>query len=240
MKDRLTFIYPCRPGDNEELRYSLRSVERFYPEADVWVIGGKPSWYSGNFVKVRQTADSFTNVKNSLSTIVDNPLIPDNVVIMNDDFFFLDRVDNFLFYVSGTLKDRILYDKINNINSTYTKKLTHLHNHCKRYTSLPLDFDLHVPMPVNKKKLSLIINESVMWRSNYGNRFAPKTKIKKIKDVKVYPKSIYSFKSYDYLNPKYPFISTHDESFLDVYNSLFKDTLSSPSKYELPKSPFSS
>lgn len=240
MKDTLTFIYPCRPGDNEELRYSLRSIEKFYPEADVWVIGGKPSWYNGNFIPVKQTYDSFTNVRNSLSMIIDNPFIPDDVIVMNDDFFFLDRMEKFLFYVSGTLKDRILFDKQNNINSSYTKKLVHLHNHCSKYTQSPLDFDIHVPMPINKKKLKLIINESLMWRSNYGNRFAPKTKIKKIRDVKVYPNSIYSFKSYDYKNPKYPFISTHDDSFNEVYEHLLKDLLQNPSRFELSKTSFSS
>ncbi len=240
MINNLTFIYPCRPGDNEELRYSLRSVEKFYPEADVWVIGGKPDWYVGNFIKIKQTYDSFANVRNSLSMIINNPAIPDDVIVMNDDFFFLDRLDKFLFYVSGTLKDRILSDKLNNINSSYTKKLVHLHNHCSKYVSSPLDFDIHVPMPVNKKKLSQVVDEGLMWRSNYGNRFAPKSKIRKIKDVKVYPNSIYSFKSYDYKNPKYPFISTHDDSFKEVYEHLLKDLLSMPSRFELPKPSLSS
>lgn len=238
MNDRLTFVYPCRPGDNEELRYSIRSIEKFYPEADVWVIGGKPSWYTGNFIKIKQTADGFTNVKNSLAAMIDNSLIPDNVIVMNDDFFFLDRVDKFLFYVSGTLKARVLRDINNNINSSYTKKLAHLHNHCKKYVASPLDFDIHVPMPVNKAKLSLILDESVMWRSNYGNRFAPKSKIKKIDDVKVYPESIYSFKSYDYTKLRYPFISTHDDSFDEVYNNLLRDLLPNPSRFELSKSSF--
>ena len=38
----MNFIYICRVGENEELRYSIRSVLNSFPEANIWVIGGKP------------------------------------------------------------------------------------------------------------------------------------------------------------------------------------------------------
>jgi hypothetical protein len=73
-----TFVYLCRPGKNEELRYSIRSVNAFYPNATIWVVGGKPDWYIGNFLEVEQSSNAFQNVKNSLAEVIKNAMIPDN------------------------------------------------------------------------------------------------------------------------------------------------------------------
>jgi hypothetical protein len=227
-----TFVYLCRPGKNEELRYSLRSVTKFYPEATVWVVGGKPDWYTGNFIEIPQNLDRFKNIKNSLASIIDNKNIPDKVIIMNDDFFFVRHVENIRFYVSGTLKDRIDFNRENGVASSYIRQLRDLQKHCKKFRNPPLDFDIHVPMPINKKNLSEVVGESVMWRSNYGNRFVKDSEIEIMNDVKVYSESQYAFKSYDYTKLKEPFLSTHDTSFQKVYANLLKDMFPNPSKYE--------
>lgn len=230
-----TFVYTCRFGDNEELRYSLRSIQTFYPEADVWVVGGKPDWYCGNYIEVKQTINEFETVKKNLSAIIDNKLIPDEVIVMNDDFFFVRRIDSIPFYISGAMKDRIIFNKTNGFNTIFVKKLADSYRYCKRLRSQPLDFELHVPMPVNKQKLSLILNDNVMWRSNYGNRFVADAETEVIEDVKVYPKGKADFKTYDYLSFKYPFFSTQDDSFKEVYDNFLKNMFSVPSKFESNK-----
>ena len=55
----MNFIYICRIGENEELRYSVRSVLNSFPEAVIWVIGGKPDWYVGNYIYVDQNNSAF-------------------------------------------------------------------------------------------------------------------------------------------------------------------------------------
>lgn len=227
-----TFVYLCRPGPNEELRYSLRSVDYFYPDSTVWVVGGKPKWYSGNFISVGQTGDAFRNVALNLSKIVASKEIPEDIIIMNDDFFFLEYLDTIPSYISGTLKDRISLHRSNGINSSYVSKLMQSYRHCKAHSREPLDFDIHVPMPVKKSNLAKIVNDPVMWRSNYGNQFADPKTIEKICDVKVYSNSKYFFKSYDYASRQYPLISTHDDSFEIVHDHILKDMFSKPSRYE--------
>lgn len=228
-----TFVYLCKNGDNEELRYSLRSVEKFYPESEVWVIGGKPSWYQGNFIKIKETRDAFKNVKSALAETINNPMIPNEFIVMNDDFFFVRYVENIKTYVSGRLKDRVDINMVYGIKSSYVMRLAQLYRHCKRFRNPPLDFDLHVPMPVDKRLLEDVVRDSVMWRSNYGNRFVSDDQIEVIKDVKVYERPEHQFRSYDYSNLELPFLSTNNDSFERVYNDVLKGMFTSPSKYEI-------
>jgi hypothetical protein len=227
-----TFVYLCKNGDNEELRYSLRSVEKFFPDSEVWVVGGRPDWYSGNFIQIKGSSDIFQNVKNSLAAIITEDLISEDVVIMNDDFFFVKTLDIIPHYVSGTLRDRILFNKKNGVSSSYIRRLVQSYKYCKRHNPFPLDFDIHVPMPVKKQLLLEVVKEPIMWRSNYGNRFVKNKDTQTIRDVKVYLDSKNSFKNYDYLSLEYPFVSTDDESFKIVYDNLFKDMFPNPSRYE--------
>lgn len=228
-----TFVYLCRPGQNEELRYSIRSVATFYPDSEIWVVGGKPDWYSGNYIEVFQNSNSFKNVRDSLYAIIKNNLIPDDIIVMNDDFFFVKPIEEIPFYISGSLEDKIKNYEENDIFNSYLARLNDLAKHCKKFRKPPLDFEMHVPMPVNKKNLKKVVEENVMWRSNYGNRFATDNNIEIIEDVKVYPKGQYSFKNYDYLSLKYPFVSTMDTSFPEVSKNMLKKMFPSKSKYEL-------
>jgi hypothetical protein len=227
-----TFVYTCKIGNNEELRYSLRSIEAFYPDADVWVVGGKPDWYAGNFIPVAQTFTSYSNVKNSLAAVCKNKNIPDDIVVMNDDFIFVRKVEHIKHYYGGTLSDKILIYRKHKASPSYIRQLIDLYRFLKRRSKTLLDFELHVPMPVSKTLLAKIVNDEVMWRSNYGNRFVLEDTIEQIDDVKVYNGGNLSFKSYDYLSGEYPFISTQDNSFDTVYNNLLKDLFPKKSKYE--------
>jgi hypothetical protein len=227
-----TFVYVCKNGENEELKFSLRSVEKFFPESDVWVIGGKPSWYLGNFVPVSSGPDVFQNVRNSLSIVSQNKEISEEFIFMNDDFFFVRHMETIPYYISGTLRDRIISNKTNGVNSSYIRRLVDSYKHCKSFRNPPLDFDIHTPMPVNKKLMSEVLGDKIMWRSNYGNRFVKDNETVTIKDVKVYEKESYSFKNYDFMSFEYPFFSTNDDSFELVREKLLNDMFASSSKYE--------
>ena len=41
----MDFVYIVKEDEkNEDLKYSLRSIAKFYPENKVWIVGYKPSW----------------------------------------------------------------------------------------------------------------------------------------------------------------------------------------------------
>jgi hypothetical protein len=100
----MDYVYICRKGENEELRYSIRSVVKNTNCRNVWVIGYKPSWYNGNFVDFPDIATKFNNIINCTKAITDVGAISDDFVLMNDDFFFLKYRNSMPVYHGGPLK----------------------------------------------------------------------------------------------------------------------------------------
>ena len=62
----MDYVYTCRQGNNEELRYSLRSIEHNMPAGRVWVVGYRPDWYIGDFVQVKDIGSKFENIRNCI------------------------------------------------------------------------------------------------------------------------------------------------------------------------------
>ena len=83
----MDLVYICRSGDNEELRYSIRSMVANVPHDNLWVVGGKPSWYIGKHIPVKQSDDKYDNARNNLKAIVESSEISDRFILVNDDFY---------------------------------------------------------------------------------------------------------------------------------------------------------
>jgi hypothetical protein len=153
--------------------------------------------------------------------IINNKEISNNFVSMHDDFFIVNKIDSVPTFYGGLLEDRVnLYKKLSP-SSSYTGLLA---NTYRRLVKLgienPLDYDIHVPMVMNKDMLSQVIDMPYLERSNYGNIFNIGGTLSN--DVKVYSKGRLSSRSYDFINGESYFLSTEDRSFDDV-----KDTLMS-------------
>jgi hypothetical protein len=229
----MDLVYICRQGENEELRYSLRSIEKNSPGHRVWVIGYKPSWYNGLFMSVPDTSTKFGNIRLAMIAACNNPEISDDFVLMNDDFFLIKPINEWKVYNGGLLSDKIArYRKIYP-TSTYLILLK------KTFTQLkhmgirnPLDYDIHVPMIFNKTKLLEVAYMQLKPRSLYGNihQIASET----ITDVKRYASDSY-MNSLSYMDSEYPFISTEDKSFDTVKEEMLGEMFSEPSKYECPR-----
>lgn len=228
----MDLVYICRSGDNEELRYSLRSAEQNASHNKVWVIGGKPDWYGGNFVDVPDSgANKFENILQCVKAIPEIGGITDDFVLMNDDFFFIKKVGKMPVYHGGPLSAKI--DQYIELGSRrYAALLSRTYkNLIRQGISVPLDYDLHVPMPMNKQKLRESLKKAYFPRSGYGNVHSIGGTL--MQDVKTYsPGSILSPKSYDYTQENVAFISTEDNSFEYVYQTILKDMFPTPSIYE--------
>ena len=226
----MQFVYLCRRGPNEELRYSIRSVIKNFPDARILVVGEAPSWYVGDLLFVKQGSAKYVNVSNSLKEIAFSSLIDDEFVLMNDDFYFLGNT--YGHYHEGSLQEK--YDAYKEIdsNSSYNKKVLDTLNKLKKLGhSDPLSYELHVPFPVNKNNLMKITKYSnMLWRSIYGNMFLVGGE--QMSDVKVYSDKRMSFKSYDYLSKQPIFLSTNDSSFAEVEKKLLKKYFKKKTVYE--------
>lgn len=228
----MDYVYVCRSGNNEELRYSIRSVVNNLPNSNVWVIGYKPDWYSGNFMSVPDVGNKFDNIYNALTSMSKNDEISNDFVLMNDDFFVTDKMDSIPIMHGGLLKDKI--DAYNEIvrNSLYVRILKSTLDHLIEVgVSNPIDYDIHVPMPMNREQISKLTRRKLFPRSIYGN--LANIGGQQITDVKTYtPGSVMSSRSNDFTTSGLPFISTEDKSFKIVYEEVLRDMFPDKSEYE--------
>ncbi len=231
----MDIVYICRKGENEELRYSIRSVVKNLPESRIWVVGYKPSWYTGDFISIQDKSDKFTNIRMALKAACNTANISDDFVFMHDDIYITTPTEELKPMYVSTLKARISSHAPERRHSTYYRKLADVTRHL---VSLgyddPLNYEVHVPMPMNKQKLITIIDQRYLERSMYGNMFVTDA-IQIPHDVKNYDGlNRISNISYDYVNGDLPFVSSHDVSFIKM-KSFLQEKFPEPSKYEYPQ-----
>lgn len=229
----MNFVYICRGGENEELRYSLRSVVDSFPDANVWIVGGIPKWYSGDKISIEQNAGKWANAINNLVAIIESKDIPEEFILMNDDFFITKKIDSIKHYHEGPILDKI--EKYNELkmDPNYVKKLGHTYARLQRMgVDNPISYETHTPMTMLKERLSEIMQycPPSLWRSMYGN--VHQVGGEQIKDVKVYYRDRFASISHDYTASDLPILSTDDESFVTVRDLVLKKKFAKRSKYE--------
>ena len=228
----MDFVYICKSGDNEELRYSIRSVVNSFPDAKVWTVGGKPDWYVGNYLFVEQGGNKYSNAIKNLQALSEHPEISETFVLMNDDFFIVKKIDKIEQFYNGLLSDKIdRYTKITG-SSLYIKKLMVTNNRLSKLgVEHPIDYELHIPMIMEKQKLVSIVRDHTdcLWRSMYGNLYSVGGE--QMKDVKTYANKRHRDRSNE-MTEGSVFISTEDNSFRMMLEKTFKELFPTPSNYE--------
>ena len=229
----MDFVYICKDGDNEELRYSIRSVMASFPNAKVWLVGGRPSWYTGDFIFIQQRSAKYINAVNNLKAICASEDISEEFVLMNDDFYIIKPIDSVETFHGGLLLDKInLYKKISQ-KSGYIFKLEKTFDKLRDLgLKSPLDYELHLPMIMEKKKLKITLKHGsdFLWRSMYGNLF--NVGGVQIEDVKVYTEGPLTAKSYQIKNKEHRYLSSTDTSFIMLYDNILKDLFKTKCIYE--------
>jgi hypothetical protein len=228
----MDFVYICRDGENEELRYSIRSVLNSFPEAKVWLVGGKPEWYSGHCVPVEQNSNKYANALKNLKSLCEHPEISDNFVLMNDDFFIIKKINSIDQFYNGLLSDKInRFTQITG-SSMYIKKLITTN---KKLIDLgiknPIDYELHTPMPMNKPGLLDVIEKypECLWRSMFGNLY--NVGGTQMDDVKIYVNKRHLARSNEITDSSI-YMSTEDTSLKVMLDKMLRQMLPEPSIYE--------
>jgi hypothetical protein len=228
----MDFVYICKSGDNEELRYSIRSVLNSFPDATIWTVGGKPNWYVGNHLPVEQVGNKYANAIKNLQALSKHPEISETFVLMNDDFFIVKKIEKIEQFYNGLLSDKInRYIKITG-SSLYIKKLILTNNKLlKLEIKNPIDYELHIPMVMEKEKLSNIVENypDCLWRSMYGNLYDVGGT--EMQDVKIYINKRHRDRSSE-MTEQSTFVSTEDNSFKVMLEKTFKGLFPTPSSYE--------
>lgn len=220
-------VYLCRPGENEELRYSLRSLVNM-PHDQVWIFGGAPDWVRGlRWYQLPQWGTKHETTLRNLTVAIDHPEVSDPFILMNDDFYIMRRGGIPPVANRGTVRQVLTEYRDRRIESVYTRgmqaTLDRLEQHGYRD---PLSFELHMPLVVYKQKmreaLDLLVGLDVPHkRTAYGA--VAGLRGRKLADVKVY-------RAGEPI-PTGRFLSSQDDSF-HLLSPTLHATFPEPSRYE--------
>lgn len=232
----MDYVYICRNGENEELRYSLRSTVKNLPSGRVWIVGGKPDWYVGNFIDVPQDSSKYINARRSLAAIVNSDLISDNFVLMNDDFYTIKRTSTIESYHRGDMMRNVaeisyFRQREQTKSQSYLNLLILTFRVLRRMeVRSPIDYETHTPMVISKESLGLALKTRALWRSFCGNRV--ELGGTEVEDVKIYEQYDKKRREHFYSCPETPYLSTNDHTFAVVLEEVLESLFPTPSVHE--------
>ena len=192
MPKKIDIVYILKDEFNcEELRYSLRSVEKNFPHRFVWFVGGQPKgFHPDRAIQHKQVGSTkWDMIKNSMWKAVENEEVSDDFFLFNDDFFVMKKFEGeFVNYVDMTLAERIdeLRRNVHPWLNPYGRTLFKAEQELISLGCPTMNYDVHLPMVFNKELFKASINKcsSPQMRSVYGNLNAIPFVIHQ--DVKVY------------------------------------------------------
>lgn len=171
--------------NDEELRYSLRCLEKYTRHRNVYIIGHKPHFVQ-NVIHVPQkdTAKKEASIAAKVCTACIQEDISQEFLFMNDDHFIIKDVDidNYPFYH----QDKINVEVQKRLRSPYRDKI----ERTRQYLGDAADFyDIHVPIRYDKTLFPIIMTEApwnrgeMVVKSLYANKAGVKGTFRK--DIKL-------------------------------------------------------
>lgn len=230
---KLDVVYIVKPGDNnEELRYSLRSLVNL-PHRKVWIVGYTPRWVTGvESIPGNIFSAAQWNVIDNLRLAAVN--VPaDRFVIMNDDIFPMQAPELDVPLYRGPLADQIRRSAgwwRDSLEKTYAYLVSQGYDQ-------PISYELHRPVVMERDKLLEIAKLAMswqtpyppQWRTLYGNLY-------KVGGVPASDGKIKSGSRKDWRS--LPVLSTEDISFrVHEVGRVIRATFPQPSPYEGPMAP---
>lgn len=160
-------VYLCGEGsiwNNTELKYSLRSLEKYYTPENVYVIGVLPYFLNTNkvkFIEAKNTSrNAAYNIMKKAYLAASIPELSQKFIFMNDDYFLLKPLPENIpyFYKNASLLDSV-YKNGSNDYAFHLKTTIEALNK----KNLPLkNFDTHCPIIYDKDLLKEVI-DSYNW-----------------------------------------------------------------------------
>lgn len=179
----------------EELVYSLRSLANL-PHDNIFFVGGFPNNIKRDnigYINRTQTSTKWKNATQNVKTACLDDRLSEDFILMNDDFFILEPVDEKELALNFGTIDEVYkrYCDRGLKETAYVKGMKETQDFLKRLGfSEPLCFELHIPMIFNKEKFLKMFSlegidkiDVLHWRSVYGNLYQ-KESVKR-NDVKV-------------------------------------------------------
>ena len=141
---------------NDDLKYSLRSMARFYPDYKIWIVGYKPSWIQNvEYIPVKQTGSKWKNSVENIKAACQCEEISDDFILMNDDFFCIKplfSIDVVANMTLGSLNEAVI--KYKHRTSPWHKAFSQVKDLLKEIgVKEPYyNYEAHLPLQINRKK----------------------------------------------------------------------------------------
>lgn len=166
----MTILYPLGTGSvwaNNELRFSLRSLQCVRDLEGVFVVGSNPEFLSEQVTFI-PTYQEFSNpargiFENVLAACLDKR-VPERFCLMNDDYFFCSEVElgNYPYIHLGPITDTL-----KRCSGEYYHHLFATQQELRK-RGLPItNFDSHYPFIIEKEKF-LQVAEMYDWNRQHG------------------------------------------------------------------------
>lgn len=231
-------VYVVRPGDdNDELRYSLRSVVNL-SHRKVWIVGHCPGWVRNvERIELEPLEDKFDNQRQSLLAACDDDRITSDFVLMNDDMFVMHPVDRVVPYHLGPLSDYVAEMQSRGwgeSNTWFAGVMATLEQLRDWGTLEPRCYEAHVPLPFNRARLGGTIRRATrrpfLWGAGYSAIMGDSASLRG-DNVKVADGGAQGLLAR--LVHGLPYLSTEDAAFTDgAVGEHIRNTFPDPGPYE--------
>lgn len=146
-----------------ELKYALRSIEKYFHAENIILVGDKPDWIT-NVIHIQAQDHAHRkefSIKEKILTACKLPLLSDNFLMWHDDHFAL-KPTEIKYWHNGLLKDELK-------KATRGYKGT-MERTIERFPE-GKNFDIHFPIVFNKQKFTeiMIYQDEVCLKSFYCN-----------------------------------------------------------------------
>lgn len=168
----MDIVYAVGPGSiwqDNELRYSLRSVEKYLRGVDkVWVIGQCPKDIKPlvNFILMdNDGASREARIMNKIICACEITEISERFLFMNDDHFFIKETDIDLPYYSDSSLQEVAAYRRN--RDAYQRSLTNTITALNEIEMPTHHFDIHCPIVYHKDTFKMIMG-GFDWSVPFG------------------------------------------------------------------------
>lgn len=179
MMKSLDLVYYYEAANSDELKYSIRSACENLNVNRIFLVGDKPKWFKES-ERAIYVPSKIIIAENGLGSIPILQLItllksgkcPDEFLLMNDDFFIMNKVKEWVDYYRDEKDYELKARKNHSFHMRTLRSLTFVNN---------LDghkYNLHAPMKIEKKNLIVLIKiwsalpkRDIDFRTFYGNMF---------------------------------------------------------------------
>lgn len=159
----MDFVYIIKPNEKgTDLRYSLRSIAKYYPNNKVWIVGYKPSWVINvEYLPVSQNGTKWSNSTNNVIKACECEEISENFILMNDDFFCINPslpLETIIDSSLGSMDNAI--DRYKKMHGNWAKGFEYVNELMNKlhFEKPYYSYEAHLPLRINKKKFLEVIS----------------------------------------------------------------------------------